>query len=81
MTRYARLLFKQILNDQLDAVPECGAVTPARDLRPQTCDLLGGSVARRMKKIDYDGYHFPHAIIQQGIVTSTVFSAHYLPHL
>src|SRR5271155_710134 len=32
-----------------------------------TCDLLGGSVARRMKKIDYDGYRFPPAIIQQAI--------------
>ena len=28
---------------------------------------LGGSVARRMKKIDYDGYRFPPAIIQQAI--------------
>ena len=32
-----------------------------------TCDLLGGSLARRMKKIDYDGYRFPPAIIQQAI--------------
>ena len=32
-----------------------------------TCDLLGGPVARRMKKIDYDGYRFPPAIIQQAI--------------
>jgi putative transposase len=35
--------------------------------RLRTCDLLGGSVARWMKKIDYDGYRFPPAIIQQAI--------------
>src|ERR1700677_2679614 len=32
-----------------------------------TCDRLGGPVARRMKKIDYDGYRFPPVIIQQAI--------------
>ena len=32
-----------------------------------TCDPSGGSVARRMKKIDYDGYRFPPEIIQQAI--------------
>ena len=32
-----------------------------------TCDPGGGSVARRMKKIDYDGYRFPPTIIQQAI--------------
>ena len=32
-----------------------------------TCDLLGGSVARRMKKSNYDGYRFPPAILQQAI--------------
>jgi putative transposase len=32
-----------------------------------TCDLLGGPVARKMKKIDYDGYRFPPAIIQQAV--------------
>jgi hypothetical protein len=33
----------------------------------RTCDLLGGSIARWMKNIDYDGYRFPPAIIQQAI--------------
>ena len=32
-----------------------------------TCDLLDGSVARRMKKIDYNGYRFPPVIIQQAV--------------
>ena len=32
-----------------------------------TCDLLGCPVARRMKKIDYDGYRFPPVIIQQAV--------------
>jgi transposase-like protein len=46
-----------------------GAVTPAR-----TCDLLGCSVARWMKKIDYDGYRFPPAIIQHAIWLSFRFT-------
>jgi hypothetical protein len=35
--------------------------------RPGICDLVGGSVASRMKKIDYDGYRFPPEIIQRAI--------------
>ena len=35
--------------------------------RRWTCDLPGGSVARMMTKIGYDGYRFPPAIIQQAI--------------
>jgi putative transposase len=44
-----------------------GALGAALSRRPGTCDLLGGSVARRMEKIDNDGYRFPPAIIQQAI--------------
>ena len=33
----------------------------------RTCDLLGGSIARRMRNFDYDGYRFPPEIIQQAI--------------
>jgi transposase-like protein len=39
-----------------------GAVTPAPDLRPPW--WLG---SQRMKNIDYDGYRFPPAVIQQAI--------------
>jgi predicted ATPase len=42
-----------------------GAGALSRWLR--TCDLLGGPIARWMKNIDYDGYRFPPAIIQQAI--------------
>jgi len=35
--------------------------------RHGTCDLLGGPVAGRMKKIDYNGYRFPPVIIQQAV--------------
>jgi transposase-like protein len=35
--------------------------------RLRTCDLVGGPVAREMKKISYVGYRFPPEIIQQAI--------------
>ena len=56
------------------ARPGCATPTPAANERKGalsrrfgTCDLHGASVARRMKKIDYDGYRFPPAIIQQAV--------------
>src|SRR5580704_14649568 len=39
-----------------------GIVTP-----PWACGTLGSPVAKRMKKISYDGYRFPPEIIQQAI--------------
>jgi hypothetical protein len=33
----------------------------------QACRLFGGSVAKGMKKISYNGYRFPPEIIQQTI--------------
>jgi hypothetical protein len=47
------------------AWPAMSGMALSRWLR--SCDLLGGSIARRMKSIDYDGYRFPPAIIQQAI--------------
>jgi hypothetical protein len=44
-----------------------GSLPKALSRRLGTCDRLGGPVARRMKKIDYDGYRFPPAIIQQAV--------------
>ena len=35
--------------------------------RFRTCDLFGGSVARTMQEISYDGYRFPPEIIHQAI--------------
>ena len=46
---------------------ERAASVTALSRRLGTCGLLGGPVARRMKKIDYDGYLFPPAIIQQAV--------------
>jgi putative transposase len=33
----------------------------------RACDLFGGSVAKAMQKISYDGYRFPPEIIHQAI--------------
>ena len=62
----------QALRDALEREgAELAIVAPkiggALSRRLRTCDLLGGSIARWMKKIDYDGYRFPPAIIQQAI--------------
>lgn len=47
------------------ACPDANQTAPNRALsrRLGTCDLLGGPVARRMKKIDYNGYRFLPVII------------------
>ena len=62
----------QALRDALEREgAELAIVAPkiggALSRRLGTCDLLGGSVARRMKKIDYAGYRFPPENIHQAI--------------
>ena len=51
----------------VEGSPDCQGARGALSRRLGTCDLLGGPVARRMKKIDYDGYRFPPAVIQQAV--------------
>jgi putative transposase len=43
------------------------AICPALSRQLRACDLFGGSVAKSMQKISYDGYRFPSEIIQQAI--------------
>ena len=66
-----RLDAGKLFEDRARRVAEAGALLPhleaALSRRLGTCDPGGGSVARRMKKIDYDGYRFPPTIIQQAI--------------
>ena len=70
-----RIGHRDIIDRDAVARPEIQAILRGLERRDRaalsrrlgTCDLLGGPVARRMKKIDYDGYRFPPAIIQQAV--------------